>query len=105
MHEEIVHGVEIVSKVIIQDGRASVRRRIECSEPGSLLGASYIINTTRRSPVYQAIVEGPTVGRVDWWIGQILRQRRRVLIEIDDQLRKKASRWRKLCLVKRPSSN
>lgn len=41
---------------------------------------------TRCAPVYQAVVEGPTVWRIHWWVAEEMAQRRRLIIQVNHQL-------------------
>lgn len=74
MSDQVVNGVEIESKVIVQQRRRLVRLRVHRPQRRTLFAASNGLVTTRRTPEDLTIVEGTSVGGIDWRFGNILRQ-------------------------------
>lgn len=66
--EEIVNGIEVAAKVVIQQGGSFVRGRVKCSDSGPLFGATDAGITSRCSPIDNPIMKCATIGSINWWI-------------------------------------
>lgn len=72
MDEEVVNGVEVAAKIVVQQGGGFVCSWVKGSDSCSLLHAINAGNTSRCSPVDEPIVERATVGCIDRWVRQKL---------------------------------
>lgn len=86
MDRKIVNGVEVVSKVVVDQIRRLVRLRVNRSQRHPLFTTLDGSVTTRRSPDNMTIVECASIRSIDRRIRDILGQRGRLLVQIDDQL-------------------
>ena len=93
MHSKVVDTIELKAEVIVQEHVGAICGWVHSANRDTLLGITDRFVAAAGREDNEAITESPAIWSINRWIGKVIGNGRRIVIEVHNQLRKVAW-WR-----------